>query len=244
MMLLRLTLAGLVTVAGVPSAGIADAQTPPATESASSHTLTVVRRDGQMYVSLTTQNARLSDVAADLSRQSGVPVTVSRAIASERLWTGFTEAPFEWAVARLTSRAYVDYMLRPNAAEEPVLVQLLAPDESVAAPPGAAMGVLITGNTETVSDATHEDPLRISLDFNGLTVVVQRQPLSVVLAAVAETLGVPFVAEYAANDPITIGIMDKPETAVLRLSPNVRLRVRADLSRNERTIQRIVLVAP
>lgn len=196
-----------------------------------------------IFVSLTAENALLSDVATEFSRHTGVPVTVSRAIASERVWAGFVEAPFEQAVGQLTRRAFIDYTLRRDAAATPVLVQLLGAEEPPAAPSGAASGVLIQGNTEDPTP-DQKDALRIALDFNQLTIVAARQPLAVILAAAAETLAVPFMPDYPGGEVVTMSVTDRPEFALLKLSPNVRVRVRADLYRNERTVQRIQLVAP
>jgi hypothetical protein len=242
----QIVMAGLVAAAGFASADVARAQargqTQAAAVPASKHSITVVRRDGSMFVSLTAENALLSDVATEFSKQTGVPFTVSRDIASERLWTAFVDTPFEQAVGRLTRRVYVDYELKPDAASQPVLVQLVAPEEPPSAPPGSGSGVLITGNTEDPTSL--KDALKISLDFNQLTIVVARQPLVDVLTSAAETLGVPFVPDYPGKELITASVTDRPEFALLKLAPNVRVRVRADLYKNERTVKRIQLVAP
>jgi hypothetical protein len=240
-----LAVAGLIVASGFVPVHVtrARAQTPAAGSPAPSHRLSIVRRDGTMLVSLTAQNALLSDVASEFSRQSGVPVTVSRDVSSERLWAGFVDTPFEQAAAKLTRRVFVDYAFRPNAAAEPVLVQLVGPDEPPSAAPGSASGVLISGNTEDPA-AGQSDTLRIALDLNQLTIVAVRQPLALILAAAAETLGVPFMPDYPGGDLVTVSVSDRPEFALLKLAPNVRVRMRADLNKNERTVQRIQLVAP
>jgi hypothetical protein len=237
-----IVLVGLVAAASFVTVVQAQGQPPAASAAVPRQRISVTKHEGSMFVSLTAENALLSEVAAELSRRTGVPFTVSGDVASERVWAGFVDAPFEQAVGRLTRRVYVDYELRPDAASQPVLVQFLGPEVPLGAPSGAGSGVLITGNTE--DPASLKDALKIALDFNRLTIVVGRQPLGDVLASAAETLGVPFIADDPGKQLITASVSDRPEFALLKLAPNVRVRVRADLYKNERTVQRIQLVVP
>jgi hypothetical protein len=226
--------------AGSSSAGAPALQIPSAS---GSFTLSVSRDTGT-FISLDAEDARLSDVAARLATLLGMPVSVSPAAAEERISTSFAQLPFETALSALAWRAYVDYELRPGTAV-PLEVRLATADDPQPAPRFPAIGVLIAGHTDDMSDSVTRDPLRLSLEDGRLTIVVERQPLGLVIAAAAETLNVPFDIEYGAAEIVNASLIRlPPEIALLRLSPNVRVFVRADLYRGDRTVQRIVVAPP
>jgi hypothetical protein len=62
---------------------------------------------------------------------------------------------------------------------------------------------------------------------------------------IAEVLGVPAEIKYDSDEIIDTNIKDVPfEDAIARVSPNIRLFVRADLARAQRTPLRLRLVRP
>ncbi len=208
------------------------------------HTLTIARDTGVTFITLKADGASVSDVAADLSRQLGVPIVVSRSIAAQPLSISFLQFALEPALSTLAPRAYVDYEVRAGRDPVPEEIHLLGADEPQPPPRGPAQGILITGHTDEVVDPAN-DPLRLSYENDRLTILSDRQPLAVVVAAVGEMLNVPYEIEYAATETVDVTLTAMlPESALLRLSPNIRVHVRADLYRGSRAIQRIVLASP
>ena len=62
---------------------------------------------------------------------------------------------------------------------------------------------------------------------------------------IGELLGVPVGINYDSSELVDLEIKDTPvEDAIPRLSPNVRLYVRADLSKSHRVPLRLAIVAP
>jgi hypothetical protein len=206
-----------------------------------SYALTVTR-DIDTYISLETDGARLSDVAADLSKRLGLPIVVSSALSGELLRANFFQLRFETALSLLARRAFVDYEVRPSGAV-PLQVYLLASGDPPVAR-GSVTGIMIEGHTEDAPGRGGPDPLRMSFEFGRLTIVADRQPLAIVARAIAEMLNVPCDLEYAATEIVSTTLLSMtPESALLRLSPNIIVQVRADLDRGERTVQRIRLVS-
>lgn len=242
----------LVACAVLLAAGVGRADSPgdqapqPQHRSGSGTFSLTVIRDAELSITLTADDARLSDVAARLARQLGVPISVSQAAANDLVSASFSDMPFETALTLLAPRAYVDYELRPGKAV-PLEVRLATSDDPPPAPRFPAMGILVEGNTEDVSQRSAPDPLRLSYEDNRLSIEVDRQPLGVVVAAVAETLDVPYdiQLEDGAAEIVDVAVIGaSPEVALLRLSPNMRVNVRADLYRGDRVVQRIVVASP
>jgi hypothetical protein len=78
-----------------------------------------------------------------------------------------------------------------------------------------------------------------------LTVKAKQQPLSVVLYKIANELSIPFEMKGNADEVVDLNINNASlEDAVLRMSPNVRLYIRADLYRMERRPFLMVLMPP
>jgi hypothetical protein len=114
---------------------------------------------------------------------------------------------------------------------------------------GSSEAMLIEGNTEDTAEQSEvqrpDDPLQVELDDNNLTIKSKKQPLVAVVMTIAEVLGVPAEIKYDSNELVDTEIKDTPfEDAIPRLSPNIRLYVRADLTRSQRTPLRLALVSP
>jgi hypothetical protein len=198
--------------------------------------------DGTLLVSIDADNARLGDVTAELSRRLGVPVGMSPALMNERLRLRLDKLPFESALSALAPRAYVDYDVRSGRAR-PRGVFLTNVDEAEPEPRGGTHGILVSGNTEDVN-GTADDALQVSYESERLTVFARAQSLWTVLLALGETLNVP--VDFEGDPSVRINAnfrLVRVEEALLALSPNVTLHVRADLYRGTRKIQRIVLSA-
>jgi hypothetical protein len=114
--------------------------------------------------------------------------------------------------------------------------------------------MLIEGNTEDgaaqesgeeKSKDEEEPPLRVVFLQNQLTVKAKQQPLPLVLLKIGETLGIPVDVQNEKMDPIDANISKlSVEDAVRQLSPNIKMFVRADLTRSERRALRLVLAEP
>jgi hypothetical protein len=113
--------------------------------------------------------------------------------------------------------------------------------------------MLIEGNTEDgVAQESEEEkqkqeepPLRVTYLNNQLTVKAKQQPLPLVLLKIGEIIGVPIDIQNEKLDLIDANISKlSVEDAVRQLSPNIKLFVRADLTRSERRALRLVLAEP
>jgi type II secretory pathway component GspD/PulD (secretin) len=199
-----------------------------------------VVRDAEVLVSFEAEGARLADIGAALAQQMGIPVSVSPEAGRELITTRFSRLPVQTAVTILSRRSFIDYELRADRAV--VLgIQFL----TVADPPpprGISAGVMIEGHTEDRPDPLLGQALQTSYEDGRMTLVVRRQPLRAVVAAISEMLGVPYTAEYAATELVDANLQRvPPEVALVQLSPGIRVEVRADLFRGERTVRRIVI---
>jgi hypothetical protein len=110
--------------------------------------------------------------------------------------------------------------------------------------------MLIEGNTEDGVEPAPEaeekvKPLQILFKDNLLTIKAKKQPLSLVLLKIGEELGIPVDIQELTSSIIDADISKLPvEEAVRQLSPNIRLFLRADLTRAERRALRLVLAEP
>ena len=94
------------------------------------------------------------------------------------------------------------------------------------------------------SDKDDKDQeLKVTYEKGELSVFARKQPLVVVLYAIANELEVPLQVTDEIVDPISINIQKASvESALQQLSRNIRLYLRADLMTQERRPLRIVLV--
>jgi hypothetical protein len=85
----------------------------------------------------------------------------------------------------------------------------------------------------------------ITGDIHQLSIAAKQQPLALVAMAVADVLGVTVDMTYGAGEPVEVSVTSLPaEDAVLSISPNLRLHVRVDLARAERTPLKLVVTRP
>jgi hypothetical protein len=113
--------------------------------------------------------------------------------------------------------------------------------------------MLIEGNTEDGVEPETDDekkkveeqPLRIEFKDNLLSVKAKKQPLPLVVLKIGEELGIPVDIQAQDIAVVDAEISKLPLEDVLRqLSPNIRLYIRADLTRAERRALRLVLAEP
>lgn len=214
------------------------------------YTLTVTK-DVTPFISLTAEGARLSEVAADLGRRLNARVIVGPSLQDEKITAKFAGTPIEPAMLAIAPRVVIDYEVRQDAEPLPLGVYLLGdadPEPSVTAVVrGTSQGMVISGNTEDTGQPPPADaPLRVVYNKRRLTVFAKQQMLIVVVMTIAETLGVPAEIKYETREIVNANIKDTTniEDAIAGLSPKVRVYVRSDLNRLDKTLLRIVVVPP
>src|SRR6266508_6068605 len=205
-------------------------------------------------VSLKADKAKMSEIAADLSKRLNTRVILGPTMSKEAITVEFYDLPLEPALRLLAPRVYLDYEIRANAQPTLLGIFLMGQDDpdpaKNAVVQGSSEAMLIEGNTEDTAEQSEvqrdDDPLQVELnDDNHLTIKSKKQPLAVVVMTIAEVLGVPAEIKYDSNDIVDTEIKDTPvDDAVARISANIRLYVRADLTRSQRTPLRLALVPP
>jgi hypothetical protein len=204
-------------------------------------------------VSLKADKVRMTEIALELSKRLGARVILGPTMTKEAITVEFYELPLEPALRLLAPRVYLDYEIRANAQPTLLGIFLMGHDDPDparnAVVQGSSEAMLIEGNTEDTAEQSEvqrpEDPLQVELDDNNLTIKSKKQPLVAVVMTIAEVLGVPAEIKYDSNELVDTEIKDTPfEDAIPRLSPNIRLYVRADLTRSQRTPLRLALVSP
>lgn len=220
-----------------------------AAQPAQPYTLAVNPGDRPVTVSLKANNARLSDVATELGRRLKAKVVLGPGVQNERITVDIPVTMLETALISLAPRVFVDYEIRQDAAPLPLGIYLLGATDPVPATDtvvrGTSQGLLIEGNTEEMPKTPEEDPLRITGDRRFLSVVIKKQPLSLVARAIGEVLGIPVESKYDANEIITATLTNGlPEETVTGLSPNLHFFVRVDVNLAERTPLKIVVEKP
>lgn len=219
------------------------------------YVLRVSTRD-LITLSLKAEKASLPKVADEISKKLKIPVLLGISLKKRDLTTDFKTLTLEPAMNLLAPQVYIDYEVNhsPGMQPRPLAIYLNGYEDAVPAinsvVPNNSQAILIEGNTEDgVEDPKkvkkdEEEPLRVVYERNYLTVKANKQPLSVVLYRIANELGIPLEIRSDSNEVVNVDIKKLPlEDAVLQLSPNVRLYVRADLHRLERRPFRMVLVA-
>jgi len=203
-------------------------------------------------LSLKADKTKMSEIAADLAKSLGTQVILGPNMAKEAITVEFYDLPLEAALRLLVPHVYIDYEIKENA--QPVMLGIFLSDANDPEPAatavvqGSSQALMIEGNTEDTVEPTDDaanDPLQVELDDNHLTIKSKKQPLVAVVLLIAELLGVPAEVKYDSAEIVDTEIKDTPfEDAITRLSPNIRLYVRADLTRSKRTALRLTLVPP
>jgi hypothetical protein len=221
-------------------------------------TLTVKTRP-LLNLSLKAEKASVSEVAAELSKKLKTPVLVGTSLQKELMSVEFSELTLEPALQLMAPYVYVDYEINTGSVAQPRALGIYLYDANSGEPPLSAavasttQSLLVEGDTEEgVEPATEEakkkleeQPLRIQFENNYLSVKAKKQPLPVVLLKIGEELGIPVDIQFPSTDMVDTEISKAPvEDVVRRLSPNIKLFVRADLTRSERRALRLVLADP
>lgn len=217
--------------------------------------LKVVQESGWIFLSLKGTKARLADIASDLSKRLHIEVVLGSAMKKRLVTTDFEDVPLESAVQILAPHVYVDYELSAGAPAKPLGIFLYGREEDEpsanAIVKSNSQALFFEGDTEEgVESSEYEKnkenrPLQVYLENHYLTLKAKKQPLAVVLVKIAGEMGVPAELKYDSDEIVDINIIKAPlEEAIVSLSPNVRLYLRADLLTLERTPLLLQLVPP
>ncbi|HTG92731.1 MAG TPA: hypothetical protein VL866_09110 [Pyrinomonadaceae bacterium] len=209
-----------------------------------------------LNISIKAEKAKLAEIGVALSKKLKIPVFVGAGVEKELVSTEFSELTLEPAMQLLAPAVYIDYQILTGsgAPPRPLGVFFYAADQPEPSPTaivtGSTQSLLIEGDTEEgVEPETEEErkkeeeqPLKVSFANNLMSVKAKKQPLALVLLKIGEELGIPVDIQSEAVEVVDIELSKMPvEDVVRRLSPNIQLFMRADLSRAERRALRVVL---
>lgn len=221
------------------------------------YTLTVKTRP-ILNISLKAEKANVADVAQELSKKLKAPIFLGTERQKEPLSIEFSELTLEPALQLLSPTVYVDYEIDAGSQEPPRVLGIFLYDVNQGEPPltavvhGSSQSMLIEGDTEdgveTESDdekKKEEEPLKVTYENHVLSVKAKKQPLPLVMLKIGETIGIPVDIQDERMEMVDAQISKlSVEDAVRQLAPNIRMFVRADLSRGERRVLRLVLTQP
>ena len=255
----------LASVAGVAAQTPAPKQAPPESKPADqkaaakrAFTLTVKTKP-ILNLSLKADKAKMSEVAQELSTRLKIPVFLGPQRQNELVSIEFSELTLEPALQLMSPAVYVDYEIDTGSSAPPKPLGIFFYDANQGEPPptavvtGSTQSMLVEGNTEDGVEPQNEEdkkkaeeePLRVSYKDNSLTVKAKRQPLPLILLKIGEELGIPVDIQVDKFVIVDSDISKLPvEDAVRQLSPNIRLFMRADLTRAEKRALRLVLAEP
>jgi hypothetical protein len=159
----------------------------------------------------------------------------------------------EPAMQQLAPQVFIDYEIDTAAGKSPrpLGIYLQGYNEPPPAENAVVKGnsdvMVIEGDTEDTGEAKDKDDkeqeLTVKYEKGELSVIARKQPVIVVLYAIANELGIPLQVTNEVVDPISVNIQKSSvESALQQLNQNIRLYVRADLMTQERRPLRIVLV--
>jgi len=234
-----------------------DAKKPDAKPSAKLPFELTVKTRPILNISLKAEKAKMSEVAQELSKRLKTPIFLGPERQHELVTVEFSQLTLEPALQLLSPTVYVDYEINTGSTDQPKALGIYFYDANQGEPPltavvnGSTQSMLIEGNTEDepeTDDAekkAEEPPLRIVFVNNLLTVKAKKQPLSLVLLKIGEQIGIPIDIQEQGTSIVDTEISKLPvEDVVRQLSPNIRLYLRADLTRAERRALRLVLAEP
>jgi len=232
---------------------------PPAEKTAEKVFRLSVKQTPILNLSLKAEKARLVDIAAEMSKRLKTQVFVGASLQKEVVSIEFSELTLEQAMQLMAPAVYIDYEIDTGSGSPPKALGIFFYDANSGEPPitavisSATQSLLIEGDTEDgVEPETEEEkkkveeqPLRIQFRDNILSVKAKKQPLALVLLKIGEELGIPVDIQGDAKDIVDTEITKQSvEDVVRKLSPNIRLFLRADLLHSERRALRLVLTDP
>jgi hypothetical protein len=213
-----------------------------------------VTDDQVLGISLKAKEVRLAEIAPELSKKLKIPVVLTPIIERHVVTVNFSDLVLEPAMQMLAPQVYIDYEIDTTPGKQPkaLAVYLQGYNERPPADNSVVKGnsdiMVIEGDTEddgTKSSDEKDVDLKVSFERGQLSVKSKKQPLIVVLYAIANQLGIPLEVRNEVTDLVNVNIVTTSvESALQELGPNIRLYVRADLQIGDRRPLRMVLVGP
>jgi hypothetical protein len=212
-----------------------------------------------LNLSLKAEKAKLSEIGEALSKRLKIPVFLGPGMETELISTEFSELTLEPAVQLLAPSVYIDYEIMTGSGSLPRALGIFLYGANHGEPPltaavhASTQSLLIEGDTEEgVEPQTEaerkkqeEQPLKVSFQNNFLSLKSKKQSLVLVLLKIGEHLGVPVDIQNSTPEIVDLELSKMPvEDAIRRLSPSIQMFVRADLTRSERRVLRLVLAQP
>ena len=218
-----------------------------------------VKSNPILNISLKAEKVKLADIVAELSKRLKTPVVLGPSLQHEVVSIEFSALTLEPAMQLMAPAVYIDYEIETGGTTPPKPLGIFFYDANSGEPPitasiqSSTQSMLIEGDTEDgVEPQTDEErkkleeqPLRIQFSENRLSVKAKKQPLVLVVLKIGEELGIPVDIQFQTEDLVDIEINKMSvEDAVRKLSPNIKLFLRADLAHAERRALRLVLTDP
>lgn len=215
-----------------------------------------VRKEGPLRMfKLSAKDAKVGDIALELSHKLEIPVKVSREVSEQKVSVDINGLNLETTLRFLAAQQFVDYVASGGdmGYAKPLAIYLSGYNENP--PPlnetvkGRSQALLVEGDTEEGTEeyekSRKEEPLKISFINNKLSVRAEKQPLSAVLSHIATEVGVPFEFAGDSNEVVSMTFKDYTvDQAIRALSPSALFYYRANLVNNEISPIRIVLASP
>ena len=205
---------------------------------------------GLPLVTATASDAPLGEIAERLEKKLGTKIDVSAAARDLRVTTALDRQPLDLMLRELAPQVYLDGILSGGAGKTTLLtIHLRTAGES--APTLAELRksssevFMISGHTEDPAIDPSEGQLDVTYRNGRLRVFGKKQPLSVVVATIAEKLGIPLEMIGDSLEVIDVAVADATvEQVMSALTPSVKLYYRKDLATFGMTPVRLVLEAP
>ena len=214
----------------------------------------VVLRSPQTLITIRAENARLHQVATQLSEQLNVPVVVSPKLRLKLLTLRRAKAPLETFLKDLAPLVYVDYLQMSGENSAPRCQGIFLYAQFEDAPAQAAnvqpqsQAFLFSGDTEEVTtpaSATENLPLRILTVQGLITIVAHRQPLTVVLYEIASKFKIPFEMRYESRETVNLAVQKTSlQDALPSFPAGVQYYYRLNLINLETTPLHLLLASP
>ena len=206
--------------------------------------------DGLPLVTLTASQASLGEVADRLAEKLGTKIDVSAAGRKIRVTTDLDQQPLDLTLRELAPQAYVDGILTGGNGKT-VLLSIHLRMAGEAAPPldelakRSSEAMMFFGHTEDAAVNPLESKLDVTWRNERLRVFAKQQPLSVVVAMIADALRIPFQLIGDSREIIDVAVSDATlEQALRALTPSVKLYHRKDLATFRMTPVRLVVQEP
>ena len=206
---------------------------------------------GLPLVTATASNAPLGEIAERLEKKLATKIDVSAAARDLRVTTELDRQPLDLTLRELAPQAYLDGILSGGGAGKTAILIIHLRTAGEPAPAMAELKkrfsevFMFSGNTEDPNIDPSEGKLDVTWRNGRLRVFGKKQPLSVVVARIAEELGIPFELIGDSREVIDVAVTDATlEQAMSALTPSVKLYYRKNLATFGMTPVRLVLEEP